>query len=187
MQRMGRTPARVLRALVGALFLLSVVAVSGAAASRGATVARGVQLAAGTCADGGYEMTGSLVGCWWIDTFESKTDPARHNFRATGTEHFTGCLGEVCGTFTTTYSFSAKMAGPWGTSTTEIHGRCHHPITGGTDGFAGASGELSFHDVVDVSPPSYPYVGSIRVGGSSTASTLMASLVPSAAAATVGC
>jgi hypothetical protein len=183
----GGTPARVLAALVGAMFLLSVVAVSGAAAGGGATVASGIQLAAGTCENGGYEMTGSLTGCWWIDAFESRTDPARHNFRATGTEHFTGCLGEVCGTFTTTYSFSAKMAGPWGTSTTEIHGRCHHPITGGTDGFAGASGELTFHDVVDVSPPYYPYTGSIRLGRSAGASTLVARMIPSATAATAGC
>ena len=44
-------------------------------AASGTTIVRGVQREAGSCRDGGYLMTGSLVGCWWIDTFESKTDP----------------------------------------------------------------------------------------------------------------
>ena len=110
-------------------------------------------------------MTGSLVGCWVIDTFETTSDPSKSHFRATGTEHFTGCLGSVCGTFFTTYSFTAKTDGPWPTAA-EVHGRCHHPVIGGTDGFAGASGEISFHDVVDVSPPHYPYVGNVHLAKS---------------------
>lgn len=151
-------------ALVGSMLSAGIVV-----AGSGATVARGVQQAYGTCGrdSDGYLMTGSLTGCWWITTFESKTDPDKSNFRATGTEHFDGCLGSVCGTFDTTFSFTAKMDGPWGTSA-EIHGRCHHPITpgSGTGGFAGASGVLSFHDVIE-SPPSYPYVGSIHLARSS--------------------
>jgi hypothetical protein len=157
-QRPGRLAVLpLLVALIGSL-----LAVGAVAADNGATIARGVQLAAGTCADGGYQMTGSLAGCWWIDTFETKSDPDKSNFRASGTEHFTGCLGSTCGTFFTTYTFTAKTDGPWPTSA-EIHGRCHHPITGGTGGFAGVSGVISFHDVVDVSPPYYPYVGNVHV------------------------
>lgn len=157
-RRVGRrTALPLLVALIGSL--LSVGAVT---AGSGASIVRGDQLAAGTCADGGYAMTGSLVGCWWIDTFESKSDPDKSTFRATGTEHFIGCLGSVCGTFYTTYSYTAKTDGPWPTSA-EIHGRCHHPVIGGTGGFAGASGEISFHDVVDVSPPHYPYIGNVHV------------------------
>jgi hypothetical protein len=108
-------------------------------------------------------MTGSLDGCWWIETFETTTDPAHHNVRATGTERFEGRLGDVQGTFHTTYEFTAKMDGPWATSA-EIHGRCHHPVTWGEGGFAGISGEISFHDVV-VDPPDYPYWGNLRLPG----------------------
>jgi hypothetical protein len=143
----------------------SVLTAGAAAAGNGTTIARGVQLAAGTCADGGYAMTGSLIGCWWIDTFETKSSPDKSTFVARGTEHFTGCLGSTCGTFYTTYTFTAKTDGPWPTSA-EIHGRCHHPIIGGTGGFAGASGVLSFHDVVDVSPPYYPYAGNVHLAKS---------------------
>ena len=153
-------------ALAAALLLVTALAASAAAAGRGATTVRGTQLAAGTCDNGGYAMTGSFVGCWWIDTFETKSDPDKAHYRATGTEHFEGCLGTVCGTLTTTYSFTAKTDGPWPTSA-ELHGRCHHPVTGGTDGFAGATGEISFHDVVNVSPPYYPYWGNVRIGGDS--------------------
>ena len=157
-RRLGRRAALpLLVALVGSLLTAGAVA-----ASNGTTIVRGVQLAAGSCEDGGYAMTGSLVGCWWIDSFETKSDPEKSNFRLTGTEHFTGCIGSTCGTLYTTYSFTAKTDGPWPTSA-EIHGRCHHPIIGGTGGFAGASGVLNFHDVVDVSPPYYPYAGNVHL------------------------
>jgi hypothetical protein len=156
--RLGRRAALpVLVALIG-----SVLSAGAVAANNGTTIVRGVQLAAGSCEDGGYAMTGSLVGCWWIDTFETKSSPDKSSFLATGTEHFTGCLGSTCGTFYTTYSFTAKTDGPWPTSA-EIHGRCHHPIIRGTGDFAGASGVLTFHDVVDVSPPYYPYVGNVHL------------------------
>jgi len=156
-------PRRALgRLLVAAMLMAAVIPASASAAGSGATIVRGVQLAAGTCENGGYAMTGALQGCWWIDTFETRSDPTKSHYRATGTEHFTGCLGAVCGTFFTTYVFTAKTDGPWPTSA-EIHGRCHHPVTGGTGGFTGASGEISFHDVVNVSPPYYPYWGSVHL------------------------
>ena len=148
-------------ALIGSL-----LSVGSVAAGNGTTIVRGVQEAYGTCEDDlgnpGYAMTGSLVGCWVIDTFETKSDPNKSTLLASGTEHFEGCLGQVCGTFTTTYTYTAKYDGPW-PSSAEIHGRCHHPITGGTGGFAGVSGQFSFHDVVDVSPPYYPYVGNVHL------------------------
>ena len=160
-RRLARRAALpLLVALIGSLLSAGAVA-----AGNGTTIARGVQLAAGSCGGTGYEMTGSLVGCWWIDTFETKSSPDKSTFRAWGTEHFTGCLGSTCGTFYTTYTFTAKTDGPWPTSA-EIHGRCHHPITRGTGGFAGASGVLSFHDVVDVSPPYYPYAGNVHLAKS---------------------
>ena len=153
--------------LLATMLLATVAPALASAAGNGTTVVRGTQLAAGTCADGGYRMTGSLDGCWWIDTFESNSDPSKSNFVMRGTEHFTGCLGSTCGTFHTTYTFTAKTDGPWPTAA-EIHGRCHHPIdsTKGTGGFEGASGEISFHDVVDVTPPYYPYWGNVHLATS---------------------
>ena len=139
-----------------------------AAAGTGAAAVRGTQLAYGTCGanNDGYTMTGDLVGCWWITKFESNTDPSRHNVVATGEELFVGWIGSRYGSFTTTFVYTAKMDGPWGSSS-EIHGRCHHPITwgSGTGAFEGISGELSFRDVVDVNPPYYPYWGNVRIAG----------------------
>ncbi len=180
-----RVTARTLGMFLGVAMLLASV-IPASAASRGATIVRGTQLAAGSCESGGYAMTGSLVGCWWIDTFESKSDPTKSHYVATGTEHFTGCLGPTCGTFFTTYTFSAKTDGPWPTSA-EIHGRCHHPVVGGTGGFAGASGEISFHDVVDVSPPYYPYAGNVHLAVAAAGLTLGVGRVMSVATAGETC
>ena len=135
-------------------------------AGNGTNIIRGVQHEFGSCGAGdGYQMTGDLVGCWWVDTFETKSDPDKSTFVARGWEHFEGCMGDVCGAFVTRYEYSAKTVGPW-PSFLEIHGRCHHPIVRGTGGFAGASGEISFHDVVDVSPPYYPYIGNVHLAKS---------------------
>jgi hypothetical protein len=181
--------ARIL-AVSAALLLLAAVVVPASAAG-GATIVQGTQLAYGSCGAGtGYAMTGSLDGCWWIDTFESSTDPSKHNYRATGQEHFQGCLGTVCGSFETTYIFTAKTDGPWGEGATEIHGRCHHPIVpgSGTGGFTGVTGQLSFHDVVDVSPPYYPYHGSLRlVAGAGTGITVVLGASSSADAGGATC
>ena len=139
--------------------LVALLAPTVVAAGGGTTVVRGVQHEYGSCGNAdGYLMEGSLVGCWWVDTFIVKPHPAKAGMLATGTEHFDGCLGAVCGTFWTTYTYTARFDGA-----TELHGRCHHPIQGGTDGFAGVRGELSFTDVVDSEPFSYPYWGNIHL------------------------
>lgn len=171
-------------ALASALLFGAALTGTALAGGRGVAI-RGTQLAAGSCQDGGYAMTGALVGCWWIDTFVPKGAEDKSHYRATGTEHFTGCLGDVCGTFYTTFSFTAKTDGPYLTSP-EIHGRCHHPITGGTGDFAGIGGELSFHDVL-TDPPTYPYWGNVRLATRSTtgsASRLVASASSSTGTAT---
>ena len=165
----ARHPIRRLRRTVVALLaslLLAVPASAAAAAANGALTIRGTQLAYGTCGPNsdGYRMTGDLDGCWWITDFTSTTDASRHNVRATGTELFVGWLGSRYGSFTTTFEYTAKMDGPWMTSP-EVHGRCHHPIVEGDGDFAGITGELSFHDVVDVDPPYYPYWGNLRIAG----------------------
>jgi hypothetical protein len=45
--------------------------------------------------------------------------------------------------------------------TEEIHGRCHHPITSGTEGFAGAKGLINFKD--DVVNLKYDYRGHVEL------------------------
>lgn len=152
---------------------VSIVAVQ-AAAGAGAVIVRGDQFIAGSQAcpnaqPDTYRMAGDLVGCWYTTSFEilqANDNPGGH-FKASGTEHFVGCLntngnatcdaGEPSGTFDTTFVFTAKFA-PTGD---EIHGRCHHPIVGGTGAFAGASGGLSFTDIP--SEGRFPYHGEIKL------------------------
>jgi len=160
-----------LLAAMSAIALVSVQAGIGASA----TTVRGDQLIAGSqnCpnADSGtYRMAGDLVGCWYTVTFDvvQENDNPGGKFKASGTEQFVGCLntngngtcdsGEPSGTFDTTFVFTAKFA-PTGD---EIHGRCHHPIVGGTGAFAGASGGISFKDIP--SEGRFPYHGEINLG-----------------------
>ena len=153
---------------LAATMLLALALPATVAAGSGALVVRGIQLEYGSCGENsdGYEMTGDLVGCWWITDFQPQTPDDRHNLRATGTELFVGWIGSRYGSFETTFQYTAKMDGPWGTSA-EIHGRCHHPIKAGsgTGDFVGITGELSFKDVVDGPTPFYPYWGSVRIAG----------------------
>jgi hypothetical protein len=70
-----------------------------------------------------------------------------------GTETFDGCFdsdlsgtcdaGEPAGSIFLTFKFSGKYDP---TFTVEQHGRCHHPVVGGTGGFAGVTGVLDFKD-----------------------------------------
>ena len=109
-------------------------------------------------------MSGSLTGCWYF-----KVDDARYNgapsgvYQERGREIFVGTLdsGDP-GTFTTTYTFSAKFA-PDAVPTTEIRGRCQHPITAGsgTGGFTGATGRVDFKD--DLVAQNFPYRGHIFI------------------------
>ena len=101
----------------------------------------------GSCTDapnaaGAYDVSGSLVGCWYVDTFVVEHESSAGGFVSSGTEHFVGCLGATCGRIFTTYTFTAKYEGD-----TEAHGRCHHPITGGDGGFQGASGVIEMKDL----------------------------------------
>jgi hypothetical protein len=160
--------------LLGAVSVMALVAVQ-AGIGASATTVRGDQLIAGSqnCpnADAGtYRMAGDLVGCWYTVTFDvvQENDNPGGKFKASGTEQFVGCLntngnatcdaGEPSGTFDTTFVFTAKFA-PTGD---EIHGRCHHPIVGGTGAFAGASGGISFKDIP--SEGRFPYHGEIKLG-----------------------
>ena len=92
------------------------------------------------------DLAGSLDGCWYTYVSDSKVNPSG-TYQETGTELFVGCLnGTTCGQFTTTYTFTGKFTASF---EAEIHGRCQHPVTGGTGGFAGMSGVIQFKDDVD--------------------------------------
>ena len=172
---MFKGSARIARGIGGLIVAVGLIAAmipgSAAASGSGATIARGIQHEYGSCGvnHDGYAMSGSLEGCWWVDTFDLKPTAAQGTMLATGTEHFDGCLGEVCGTFWTEYTYTARFDGA-----TELHGRCHHPILSGAGGFAGARGELNFTDVVSAEPFFYPYWGNVQLGRGGVAQTLSA-------------
>jgi hypothetical protein len=123
-----------------------------------------------------YTMTGSLVGCWYTDTFIVTKDTKRNGIEeihAIGTEHFVGCLdvdrGRHCtrpdphGTLAFTFTFIGQFNATTGK---EIQGSCHHPIVSGTDDFAGATGVLNFTDtIVNETLVSSPYTGHIKLLG----------------------
>ena len=68
-------------------------------------------------------------------------------------------MNGICGTFETTYTFTAKYVDD--TFAQEIHGRCHHPIVAGTGDFAGIKGVIDFKD--DVVNLKFDYKGHISL------------------------
>ena len=152
-------------ALAGAASVLAVLAVP---ASAGTTQVSGVAVFNNDCLPTGgsppddlgdypaIDLTGSLYGCWYTYVSVSQFNPSG-TYIEQGTEIFVGCMGTRCGTFETTYTFTAKYVDD--TFAEEIHGRCHHPIVGGTGDFAGAKGVLNFKD--DVVNLKYDYRGHI--------------------------
>jgi hypothetical protein len=153
--------------------LAALSAASGASGSTGASVVRGTQtpVTSGPCfsdaAFGSYTMTGGLIGCWYTDTLVLEGLQPSGTVQLSGTEHFAGCLdlggdgtcsaGDPAGTFSTTFTFSAK----YDELGNEIHGRCHHPIVSGTGGFANATGVIHFTD--DVTTGDSYFTGPISV------------------------
>ena len=128
------------------------VAVLVAAAAQAGTIqVSGIQSAQRP--DGSYLMSGSLIGTWWTTSFVVKGVEPSGGVQGSGTETFVGCLDRnadaVCGSgdLNGTIDFSFTFTGKYDRSfTNEIHGRCHHPIVGGTGDFAGVGGVLDFHD-----------------------------------------
>jgi hypothetical protein len=104
-------------------------------------------------------LEGDLVGCLYTHEYEVVQDTPSGVYSERGTERFIGCLadGTTCGTFDTTYKFTAKYA-PDGS---QLHGRCQHPITFGTGDFAGIKGRLDFKD--DVQTGIAHYRGHIKL------------------------
>ena len=109
---------------------------------------------------GAYWMAGSgqagvagLVGCWYTTDLQVGVITPSGVITATGKEAFSGCLDRggdgSCGGDPEgwlTFSFQATVKYDPATFAILQHGRCHHPITGGSDDFLGASGALRFKD-----------------------------------------
>jgi hypothetical protein len=99
-------------------------------------------------------MAGSLIGCWYTDTFNPIVNTPSE-LVATGEEHFVGCLDlartaacthhDPTGTLALTYKFEGRF-NP--VTDNEIAGGCQHRIVFGTGGFAGATGRVEFKDNV---------------------------------------
>ena len=112
----------------------------------------------------------ALVGSWYTRTFVPGVFTASGVLTATGTEEFVGCFdvdgngscggAEPWGTLAFTYQLSTKYDL---VTFAQIHGRCHHPITGGTGDFAGATGVLRFKD--DPETGCSYYTGHLTLGG----------------------
>jgi hypothetical protein len=138
------------KALVVVVAALAAV-VLGSAAQAGTIQVSGVQSASQP--DGSKLMSGSLIGLWWTTSFYVSGFEASGTGRGGGTETFVGCLdangsgtcdtGDATGTIDFAFTFTAKYDPSF---TTELRGRCHHPVVGGTGDFAGVTGVLDFKD-----------------------------------------
>jgi len=153
-----RMKLRILAGLIAAL-MATLGQFTPVSAHPGAIAVSGTQLVENVapCAPGSFKMIGSLTGCWTIDTFvEQVASPGI--YVASGTEHFVGCVGSLCGTLYSTFVFVGKFDA----SGNEVWGGCHHPIVGGTGGFAAATGDLNFRDLPNGTPlPPAEYKGRI--------------------------
>ena len=140
------------------------LAATGAASAAGTTQVDGIQMLVSLGdpldpADDGYWMSGygdgrpALIGWWRTTSFQLGVITPSGVVTGTGTEEFEGCLdangdascggSEPAGTLRFSFESSAKYDL---VTFAQEHGRCHHPITGGTGDFAGATGVLRFKD-----------------------------------------
>jgi hypothetical protein len=100
-------------------------------------------------------MEGSLIGCWYTDTFNPVVTTPSGVIVATGVEHFVGCLDvdrtatcagrDPSGTLAFAYRFEGKFDP---VTDNEISGRCQHRIVSGTRGFSTATSRIDFKDNV---------------------------------------
>jgi hypothetical protein len=139
--------------LVPVALAAGALAFVGSAAAGGRTVqVSGVQTPVDPVA-GRYLMTGDLNGWWYTTSISAIRFHPSGTAQLAGTELFDGCIdsdrdgvceaGEPSGTLDFVFSFSGKFDD---VTFAEIHGRCHHEITGGTGDFRTASGVLDFKD-----------------------------------------
>jgi hypothetical protein len=101
-----------------------------------------------------YDSHGGLLGDFWILTFVPLYE-SDSLVIGTGSERFVGCvdvdLDEACGESEPSGELRFDYV-QWATFDPStgalIEGNCTHPITGGSDGFHGARGLVTMHDVV---------------------------------------
>ena len=99
------------------------------------------------------QVQGDLIGYWWTTTFSLGVATKSGVVTGSGTERFDGCLdangNEVCdssdptGSLYATFTYSGRFDP---VTSALLHGRCHHPITRGTEGFAGVTGVIHMRD-----------------------------------------
>ena len=136
-------------------------------------------------AAGKYAMHGSLVGDWTITSFtEIATSPI---YRAKGTELFSGCLdvrrdGSCKGDPSGKLQLRLQVLGPVRRAGRARLGHVHHPITGGTGAFAGATGVLAMVDTPTAQGVSTSYIGNVTLEGSKATARTRARAPASAAA-----
>ena len=95
----------------------------------------------------------ALIGYWYIRSFVLGVFTPSGVITGTGTEEFVGCYdangdrqcgtAEPSGSLQLSYQATVKLDP---LTFTQVLGRCHHPITGGTGDFEGATGVLRFKD-----------------------------------------
>jgi hypothetical protein len=169
-----------MKKMVASTALVALLALAGAALAEGRTVrVSGIQappdVTAGTpgdpCAALDPEtgqpaqanvMAGSLIGCWYIDTYFVISTTPTGVIHAIGSEHFVGCLDiarqtdctqpDPTGTLALTYTFEYKSDPVTGN---ELWGHCEHQVVSGTGGFAGAAGRIDFKDNVSNGTSAY--------------------------------
>ena len=161
--------------------LAASLAATGAATAGGATQVDGIQTLVSLGdpndpADDLYWMDGygggrpALIGWWRTTSFQLGVITPSGVVTGTGTEEFEGCLdangdascggSEPAGTLRFSFTYSAKFDP---VTFAQQHGRCHHPITGGTGDFADATGVLRFTD--DPAAGCSFYSGHLTLGG----------------------
>jgi hypothetical protein len=112
----------------------------------------------------------ALIGFWYTRTFDVGVFTPSGVLTGTGTEEFVGCLdsdgnracdaAEPEGSLWFAFESSAKYD-PF--TFAQFHGRCHHVITSGTGGFAGATGQVRYKD--DPENGCSYYSGHVTLGG----------------------
>jgi hypothetical protein len=145
-----------MKKIIALTALIAMLAFAGAALAGGTTVrVSGTQAPIATApGDQCYEldpvtgqppafanvMAGSLIGCWFTDVFTWGPTSPSGILRATGAEHFVGCLDirqeghctadDPAGTLALSARFEFKVV-----NNQEIWGRCQHQILSGTGAF----------------------------------------------------
>jgi hypothetical protein len=144
--------------MIGVLSVVAAAALAAGATAGGTTQLDGVMRVVDVgdpfdVTDDVTQVQGDLIGYWWTTTFDLGIATSSGVVTASGTERFDGCLDangngacdglDPSGSLYLTFTYSGKFDP---VTFALLHGRCHHPITGGTGGLAGATGVIQMSD-----------------------------------------